>query len=268
MTGGAPGGEGVLRLLLRRDRWFGLGALILFTILAWLYLVDGAGMEMGGSQALTDMAGRMATPQPWTPSYALLVFVMWWVMMVAMMLPSAAPMILLFGLVRRRHAERGGGVASTWIFALGYLTVWGAFSLLATGLQWRLDRLAVMSPMMVTTSTVLGGTILLAAGVYQLTPLKDACLRHCRGPVEFLASHWRPGASGAWRMGVEHGLFCLGCCWVLMALLFYGGVMNLYWIIGLTLYVLLEKLLPRGRLLSRLGGLGLIVWGMVVLLAT
>jgi predicted metal-binding membrane protein len=243
-----------LGFILLRQRIIGLVVLLLFIAFAWWYLLHGAGMPMDMNMA-----------QAWTPGYAGLVFIMWWVMMIAMMLPSAAPMILLYGLMNRRQASRGSASVSSAIFALGYLTVWGAFSLLATTLQWQLEKLALMSPAMVTTSAVLGGLILIAAGLYQLTPFRDACLQSCRGPIEFFARFWRPGAAGAWKMGLRHGLFCLGCCWMLMALLFYGGVMNLYWIIGLTSYIFLEKLVPRGMLVSRLASVVLIVWGAFVL---
>jgi len=258
----------LLGYLLRRDRIVGIAALMLFIVLAWSYLLQGAGMPMDAS-AMAHMAMDMDmdAAQAWTVGYAWIVFIMWWVMMIAMMLPSAAPTILLYGLVQRRQAVRGGSPASSAAFALGYVAVWGAFSLLATALQWQLQQLSLMSSGMVLTSAALGGLILVAAGVYQLTPFRDACLRHCRGPVEFLGRHWRPGVAGAWRMGIQHGLYCLGCCWVLMALLFYGGVMNLYWIIGLTLYVLLEKLAAGGARISRVASIALIVWGVVVLAA-
>jgi len=252
--------------ILRRDRQVGLAALCLFIGLAWWYLLSGAGMPGDmSSMAGMDMPMDMNMTQAWTPGYAALIFVMWWVMMVAMMLPSATPMILLYGMMNRRQASRGAASVSSAIFALGYLTVWGAFSLLATTLQWQFERLALMSPAMVATSAVLGGLILIGAGVYQLTPFRDACLQSCRGPVEFFARFWSPGAAGAWKMGLRHGLFCLGCCWMLMALLFYGGVMNLYWIIGLALYVLVERFIARSRLVSRLASAVLILWGVFVL---
>jgi predicted metal-binding membrane protein len=237
--------------------------LLLFIAFAWWYLLHGAGMP----DDMSSMSGMdMGAPRAWTPGYASIVFIMWWVMMIAMMLPSAAPMILLYGLVsRHQEKKRDSTPISSGIFLLGYLTVWGAFSGLATTLQWQLQDVALMSPTMALTSSVLGGLILIAAGLYQLTPFRDACLQHCRGPMEFVSRHWMPGAAGAWKMGIRHGLYCLGCCWMLMALLFYGGVMNLYWIIGLTAYIFLEKLIPRGMLVSRLASVVLIVWGALVL---
>ena len=252
--------------ILQRDRQIGLFALCLFIALAWAYLLSGAGMpDDMSSMAGMDMPMDMNVTQAWTPGYGALVFIMWWVMMIAMMLPSATPMILLFGMMNRREASRGSAAVSSAVFALGYLTVWGAFSALATTLQWQLERLALMSPAMATTNAVLGGLILVGAGVYQLTPFRDACLQSCRGPIEFFARHWRPGAAGAWLMGLRHGVFCLGCCWMLMALLFYGGVMSLYWIIALASYVLIERFIAWSRFVSRLASAALIVWGVVVL---
>ena len=131
--------------------------------------------------------------------------------------------------------------------------------------QWALDRMALLSPAMTSDSPILGGLLLLTAGIYQLTPAKDTCLRHCRSPVRFVSSHWKPGDLGAFRMGIEHGAFCLGCCWILMGLLFFGGVMSLWWIGGLALFVLLEKVMPFGAIGGRLIGGGVAIWGLVVL---
>lgn len=249
-------------LILRRDRFIGCVVLSLFIAFAWWYLLSGAGM----SKDMLSMSGMdMNMMRAWTPGYAGLVFIMWWVMMIAMMLPSATPMILLHGLMNRRQASRGSASVSSAIFALGHLTVWGAFSLFATMLQWQLELLALMSPAMATTNAVLGGLILIATGLYQLTPFRGACLQSCRAPIDFFARFWSPGAAGAWKMGLRHGLFCLGCCCMLMALLFYGGVMNLYWIIGLASYVLIENFFARSLLVSRLASALLIMWGAIVL---
>jgi predicted metal-binding membrane protein len=197
----------------------------------------------------------------WTPGYAVLLFFMWWIMMMAMMLPSAAPMILLFAMINRKQREKGAPYVPTAIFATGYVLVWGAFSVVAVAAQWGLERSGLLSSMMASTSVMLGAGLLIAAGVYQLTPLKHACLRHCRSPIFFITHHWRSGELGALRMGVEHGAFCTGCCWFLMALLFYGGVMNLFWIVGLAVFVLLEKTIPAGHWLGRIVGALLIAWG-------
>jgi len=242
-----------LASLLGRERLMVAGGLAAVVLLATAWLVAGAGMDMAAMG-----------PMAWTPAYAGLVLLMWWAMMAAMMLPSAAPMILLFAAVNRRAREDGGRYVPTVAFVLGYLLVWGGFSALATGAQWGLARAALLSPMMAASSVVLGGVLLIGAGAWQLTPLKHACLRHCRSPFAFVSRHWRPGAGGAVRMGVLHGAFCLGCCWVLMGLLFYGGVMNPAWIIGLALYVLVEKCVPFGHAVGALSGLALIVWGGMV----
>jgi len=204
----------------------------------------------------------MPGDMPWTVSQFLMTFAMWWVMMVAMMLPSAAPMILL-------HARAVPAAArpATDSFTLGYLLVWGFFSLVATLAQWRLATAALLSSMaMATSSPSLAAALLIAAGVYQISPWKDACLRECRNPAIFLSRHYRPGWTGALRLGARHGAWCVGCCWMLMALLFVGGIMNLAWIAVLTLLVALEKLLPWGRAMSVLAGAGCILWGWAILL--
>lgn len=234
---------------LRRDRTVTLAALAAVAAAAWIYVLTGAGMDMPGT-----------APAPWTPGLFALMLAMWAVMMVAMMLPSAAPTILLFASVERRRGRAPGrGVA---VFVLGYLGVWIGFSLAATILQWGMERLALLSPAMATTSTVMAAAVLVAAGLYQLTPLKRACLRRCRSPLDFLVRHWR---EGPFRTGLRHGLFCLGCCWVLMALLFVGGVMSPLWIGGIALIVMVEKLAPRGEALGRALGLLLVGCGLAVL---
>lgn len=257
----------MLEKLMKRDRMLVLASLILVISLSWLYIFTGAAMNMDTPMSMPVSTKLISPVTQWTPSYLLLMVFMWWVMMVAMMLPSAAPMILLFAAVNRKNQTEGRSFVPTGIFTAGYIVAWGGFSLLAVFLQWGLQRLTLLSPTMVTTSAYLGAALLIAAGVYQLTPLKQACLRHCRSPFDFIAYHWRPGTMGAFRMGLEHGLFCLGCCWVLMALLFYGGVMNLWWITGLALYVLIEKLAPAGPIFGRFTGVILIAWGVWVLAA-
>jgi predicted metal-binding membrane protein len=191
--------------------------------------------------------------------------------MIAMILPSAAPMVLLHASITRNGlagAPDAGPDASshrllsaTTAFVGGYLVVWGAFSLVAVVVQWALARGELLSEMLMSKNRFLGSGLLLAAGLWQLTPLKTVCLRQCRSPITFLSTHWRPGAAGAFTMATKHGLFCLGCCWFLMALLFYGGVMNLIWIIGVALFVLAEKLLSGGVAFGKVTGLLLIAWG-------
>lgn len=237
---------------LRRDRLWVLASLTALTLLAWLYLFDmAAGMEAGAAAAAA---------QQWTPQYAVMMFVMWVIMMIGMMLPSAAPVMLLHARVCRR---RVGRVAPTGSFMLGYIAAWCLYSVGATALQWTLSELALLSPMMVSTSPWLGALILVAAGLYQLTPYKDACLTHCRSPMDFLANRWRDGAGGALRMGLEHGAYCVGCCWVLMVILFAVGVMDLLWVAAVTFFVLLEKAAPFGAGVGRVAGVALIAAGVV-----
>lgn len=236
-----------LEQLLRRDHWLVVGALTLIVVLAWIYMLAGAGMSMA--------------PMAWTPEYAMVVFLMWWIMMVAMMLPSASPVILLFASVSRRQQALGKPFVPAFFFLTGYIVVWGLFSLIATGAQWGLQASGRISMMAGSGSQLLSATILIAAGLWQLTPLKQVCLRHCRSPLQFITNGFRPGVRGALRMGAEHGAFCLGCCWFLMGLLFYGGVMNLFWIAGLAIYVLIEKVAPNGLWIGRIAGVVLLVWG-------
>ena len=246
---------------LRRDRLLVVCALLTAIALSWAYLLAGAGMSMH------EMDGMLMPmrAEPWTPGYAGLVLIMWAVMMAAMMLPSAAPMILLYGTIARRRS--GGKPASSALFMLGYVILWAAYSTAGAGLQYGLEQAALLTPMMQATSIAFAGGVLIAAGLYQLTPLKQACLRRCRSPLEFLAVEWREGRRGAFLMGVRHGAYCVGCCWMLMLLLFVGGVMNLAWIIGLALFVLIEKLVPAGHWIGRAAGLGLIAWGATTLAA-
>jgi predicted metal-binding membrane protein len=253
----------MLEAVLRRDREVVLVGLSIVIALAWAWVLLGSGMSMTAVQ-MTGMAGMdgwMMAPAIWTYGYAALLFLMWWVMMVAMMLPGAAPVLLLFARVTRQNEPAGGPWTPTAVFTLGYLITWGGFSLIAVTLQWAMEKARVMSPMLETTSVWLGTAILLAAGLWQLTPIKAMCLRHCRTPLSFLIGHWRGGRWGALRMGVEHGGYCLGCCWFLMGLLFFGGIMNLYWIVGLATFVLLEKTLPLGHWIGRVAGIALLGWG-------
>jgi len=202
---------------------------------------------------------------PWDGFSVLLLFVMWTVMMAAMMLPSAAPILLAFLELNHRRHRAAQPLVPTGIFAGGYLTVWTAFSTLATLAQWGLHKAALLSPAMAATSPALNGGLLVAAGVFQWTPLKRACLRSCRSPLSFLMSEWRNGASGAFVMGLRHGSYCLGCCWMLMALLFVAGVMNLFWVIVIALFVMTEKILVRGELFGHLAGVALVIAGVVIM---
>lgn len=235
-----------------RSRAVTLAGLALMAAAAWLYLATGAGMApMVGMAGMPDM--------PAAPGFAL-VAAMWWVMMVAMMIPSAAPAILLYAKVHRR-AQRSP--PPTAIFLAAYLGCWLAFSLLAAAAQGLLAAPATMA----LDSPRAAGALLVAAGLYQLSPVKDKCLGRCRSPAQFLTRHYRRGPLGAVRLGLLHGAYCVGCCWLLMAVLMVVGVMNLAWVAALTLFVAAEKLLPGGRWIARLGGAALILWGGALLLA-
>jgi predicted metal-binding membrane protein len=176
-------------------------------------------------------------------------------------------MILLVASLQRRRRERASPAAPTAVFAAGYLLVWALFSAVAASTQWLLHQAALLSPAMASTSPILGGLLLITAGLYQWLPLKSACLSHCRSPIGFLGSEWREGSAGALVMGARHGLFCLGCCWALMTLLFVGGVMHLPWVAAIAGLVLVEKVVRGGPWIGRLAGLGLIGWGLSVLVA-
>jgi len=192
------------------------------------------------------------------------VFAMWTVMMVGMMLPSAAPLILL---VVGAYRRRGGAPAraATVLFTVGYLAAWTLFSAAAASMQFGLHEVAWLSPAMATRSTFAAGAIFLAAGVYQWLPLKNACLTHCRSPLQFLVHEWREGVVGAFVMGARHGWFCVGCCWALMALLFAAGVMNLLWVAAITAFVLVEKLVRGGALFGRVAGAVMVAWGVYLM---
>jgi len=187
------------------------------------------------------------------------------VMMAGMMLPSAAPAILLYGTLVRKNGTRGTTLPGVWIFASAYLLVWTGFSVAATLLQTLLEAASLMTPAMTVASAGLSALALVAAGLYQLTPLKQTCLSKCSHPLQFFVTRWRAGHGGALRMGLEHGAYCVGCCWALMLLLFVAGVMNLAWVALIAAFVFAEKLLPAGRLVSRAAGAVLILSGIWVL---
>ena len=264
----------VTERVLRRDRLIVALGLFAVALFAWLFVLGGAGTGMSIAAMSTWRFPPPILPaanEAWPASYWLVMLAMWWVMMIAMMVPSAAPTILLYARVVR-HAQKQGQLATAAVpaawFALGYLLAWLAFSAVAVLAQWALERLGLMHAMLMwSLDGWLTGAILIAAGAYQLSPLKDICLGSCRMPAEFLARHWRPGNAGAVRMGVAHGLYCVGCCWLLMALLFAGGIMNLFWIAVLAILVLAERALPAGRLVSRIAGFLLIAGGIYVLAA-
>lgn len=240
-----------LESLLRRDRWLLGAALSILTALCWAWVIPMA-RDMYGP--MTGASAWMMSAE-WTLKHWVLLFAMWVVMMIGMMLPSAAPALLLYAQVIRQSPEADRAGAYLYAFAAGYVTIWTLFSLAATVLQGLARHWLLLSPMMEVQSRALGGGLLLLAGAYQLTPFKHSCLASCRSPVAFLVEHWKRGGAGAFRLGLAHGLHCLGCCWALMLLLFVGGVMNLWWIAALTVFVLLEKLAPLGAQGGRLSGL-------------
>jgi predicted metal-binding membrane protein len=245
--------------ILRHERALLVAAVSLVIALSWAYLLLGAGtMEEMDGMLMPMSAG------PWTLAHALLMLCMWVVMMVAMMLPSAMPMMLFYSTIARRQSTTSGFTSRVSLFAVGYLAVWSLFSVGAVVLQFLLERAALLSSMMESTSIVLAGAILIMAGLYQWTPLKSSCLTQCQSPLDFVMANWRSGRAGAFQMGFRHGIYCVGCCWVLMLLLFVGGVMNLAWIAGLAVYVLVEKALP-GHWISRATGVVFIVWGLATL---
>jgi len=271
-----------LEAVLRRDRTVVTAALVVIAVLAWAYVLwlaadmtmpnavtqsaasgDMGGMDMSGTDmgsmdmGSMDMGAAVAPGfRAWAPVDFAFIFAMWAVMMIGMMTPSVAPMVLLYAGVGRKARAGGRPIASTAWFFTGYLLVWVAFSVAATGAQWLLASLGLLSPMMATNSTILGGLVLIAAGLYQWAPLKGVCLRQCQAPIAFLASHggFRSDPPGALRFGIDHGAYCLGCCWALMALLFVGGVMNVLWIAGIAILILMEKTVPTGQLIPRISG--------------
>lgn len=255
-----------LETILKRDRAIVIGAISGITIIAWLYMVrESRAMYHTGVCACAGMKMSGPDTDPWSRATLLPLFLMWTEMMIAMMLPSAAPMILTFATINRKRREFNRPYVHTFIFAAGYLVAWTFFSALAAGAQWLLHAEALLSPLMVSASPILAATLLIAAGIFQWTPLKNACLQHCRSPLEFIMNDWREGKLGALNMGIKHGVFCAGCCWLLMALLFVAGVMNILWIAALSVLVLLEKTLARGMVLGRFTGAALVFWGLWLL---
>lgn len=247
--------------LIQRDRAIVASGLLGVAGLGWFYIVR-LSHEM---RAMADMALAMPQMKPWSLQDFSLTFLMWAVMMVAMMVPSATPMILIFASVNRKRLAEHTPVIRTSLFLLGYLVVWAAYSVLAALGQWGLHTAALVAGPAIAVTPWLGGLLLVSAGGYQFMPLKNACLSRCQSPFGFILSEWREGPAGAIVMGLRHGMFCLGCCWVLMTLLFVAGVMNLAWVVAIAAFVLLEKLVPLGRIVSSLAGAGLIAWGIWVI---
>jgi predicted metal-binding membrane protein len=254
--------EKTIQAVAQRDRLVVGLALASITGAAWFYLAhEAAGFAATGvCQCAAVMIGGPDLA-PWSPQTLLPLSLMWIEMMVAMMLPAVTPLVLLFSKAVRNRAERGQPYVSTAFFLGGYFAVWTMFSLVAALAQWVLHGAALLSPQMTANSGIVGGVMFMAAGAFQFTPLKKACLNHCRSPLTFLMTDWREGRTGAFLMGWKHGLFCTACCWLLMLLLFAVGVMNLLWISLLAIFALSERIAPRAWHLSQISGLILLGFG-------
>lgn len=253
-----------LESALKRDRLIVSLGLFAIGATAWLYMIHLARtMEAMG---LCGMCIDAAMPQSraWGPMEFGIMFFMWAEMMVAMMLPSIAPTVLLFATLNRKRRGQSRPYVPAVAFLAGYLIAWTGFSLIATVAQWGLERSALVSMSMEGSSPLFGGAVLLAAGIFQFTPLKGACLNHCRSPLGFLTEYWREGTLGAIAMGIRNGTYCVACCWLLMMLLFVAGVMNLLWVAAITGFVLLERILPGGRWVHRTAGAMLVLSGLVM----
>ena len=239
--------------LLQRERYLILGGLLILSALAWVFLIWQAGMM--GSQAMGLTMGMSA----------LLFIAIWIVMMVAMMFPTAAPMILMFSKIYTSKRQQELPFVPTWVFVSAYLLVWSLCGVVAYPLAVGIEQLAGQSMWLMENAARLGGVVLLLAGLYQLSPLKDICLSKCRTPLQFILSSWHDGYGGAFRMGLEHGAFCLGCCWLLFVILFPLGIMNIAVMALVTALIFAEKALPIGRQISKLAGAGLIVYGALIM---
>lgn len=238
----------------RTALFLALGGLV---VLAWVLLI-------GMSDSMVFMQKDMGI-RAWSASDFAMMLGMWVVMMVAMMVPTAVRSILIFSRISAKAASSGRPFVAGYWFAFGYLIAWSGFAVLATLFQWSLDQMALLSPRMVASSSIFGSLILIGVGVWQFSPWKNSCLKHCRSPLMYLAANFTPGIGGAVQLGLRHGLYCLGCCWVLMGLLFVGGVMNFIWIFAITAFILVEKLLPRGEKWGYLGGVAMILSGIFYL---
>lgn len=264
-----PASAAAVESLLKRERSIIIAALLLTTALAWIYMVHEArAMMRTGVCECMGMAMAGPDTREWSGAQVLALFLMWSEMMIAMMLPSAAPMILTFASVNRRRRAQQRPFAPVSAFVSGYLIVWIVFSAAATLLQWALHSASLLSPMMASSSPWLAGALLLAAGLFQFTRWKTACLRQCANPLTLILAHWREGIGGALALGIRHGAFCLGCCWALMLLLFVLGMMNVTWIAALSIYVLVEKLFGRSVWPGRVAGAAMCAWGLWMLIRT
>jgi predicted metal-binding membrane protein len=246
----------IVTSVLKQDRTVLVIGIVVIIVMSWGYMFYLAG-------TMNSVSMNMVNPvmDRWDFPELIFLFTMWTVMMIAMMMPSATPMLLTFSKIKRQNIRFPSLLLATLIFLLGYLAVWTAFSLLAALIQWYLHNISILSDMMVSNNPLFGGILLVFAGVFQFTPLKKACLNHCRSPLGFLLNEWKDGKLGAFSMGFNHGLYCVGCCWLLMALLFVTGVMNLMWVAIIAVFVLMEKIIPSDKLLSHTAGTIIILYG-------
>ena len=250
----------------RRERWIVISGLTVVVLFAWVYLfylsswMSQSAMNMG-----VGMKVALSASMPWSRNELLLTFLMWVVMMAGMMIPSAMPTVMIFHQLRSRRHPGKTAIQYTGVFVAGYLAAWTAYSFFATLVQGWLHNKALLGMNATATSPLLGGLVLITAGAYQFTKWKDTCLRYCRSPLGYLMTEWRDGLDGAFRMGVRYGAYCLVCCWMLMALLFIVGVMNLLWAVVITIYVLVEKVASNGQWISRAAGAGMLLWGIWIL---
>lgn len=251
-----------LEYLLKRDRLIVITGLILISVLSWLYIIylyrQMEVMNMGAMFFAMPM-----TPE-WTVTDFILMFVMWLVMMFAMMTPAVAPLILLFAKVNRQRRVQLSPFVNTAYLLSGYFIVWAGFSLAATFLQWVLQQTSWLNPDMIITNRILSAVIFISAGIFQFTSLKQSCLNFCQSPLQFIYSYWRDGRYGAIQMGMRNGLYCVGCCWVLMVLLFVAGVMNILWVALITLFVLIEKIAGK-KWVSLVAGAALLLYGLLIM---
>lgn len=243
------------------ERSLAFSGLVVVIVLSWAYMLH-MGWGMGGTERETTLA----CVSPWGTGDLVHYFFMWTIMMAAMMFPAAAPMILMFVAVNEQRREDRSPLIPTGIFVLGYFLIWTVYSGLASLIQWGLHVSALLSHDLTITRPGWGGLLLIAAGVFQWTPFREACMSKCRSPVGFLMAEWRQGRLGALIMGIRHGLNCVGCCWLLMLLSFVLGVMNLVWMAGLTLFMIVEKAYPESRWVSRSAGVVLVFWGAAIFL--
>jgi predicted metal-binding membrane protein len=244
-----------------RDKVIIYGGVFLVSLVGWVYM-----FYMGWAMENMDLVDMWMPPMGGTRAWDVydfwMLFVMWAVMMVAMMTPSVVPMVMMFATINKGKQKKGLPYAPTFIFLSGYLVAWALFSIVASAIQYPLHVSGLLNPMMNSRSYLLSGGILVLAGLYQWTPLKDACLTECRSPLSFLMTSWKEGHWGALRLGVHHGLYCIGCCWALMAVLFAVGVMNMLWVLLITIFVVLEKIGPvSSRYLRAVTGLIMVIWG-------